>query len=247
LRFGFPRSEATGLCSEAAGLCSEHGELLGFCSGAAGLCGKEENMLTKKEQPTHWYEQSCWPYASAHQTVEQYATWLSVVPWQLICTLTFAWKINDQRADKVFAGFIDRLETVIKGNIAFVRGDEKRFSGCGKPACARHFHTLFASEKPLDPSVVEVLWKSMAGNRSDDAGAQVKPYDPAQNGASYILKSINSQYGDWAFRKLYLFHPEARSLQTMNKRLRRNLRRQHARALVNAELVKVGAPVAYTS
>ena len=191
-------------------------------------------MLTKQEQPTHWYEQSCWPYASAHQTVEQYAHWVGLVPWQLICTLTFAWRVSDEQADKIFAAFIDRLETARKCNVAYVRGDEKRFSGCGKPACARHYHVLLASEKPLDPSVVEVLWKSMAGNRSDNAGAQVELFDADQNGISYVLKAINHEQGNWTFRKLHLFHPEARSLQTMNKRLRRNRRRQHARALAES-------------
>jgi hypothetical protein len=47
-----------------------------------------------------------------------------------------------------------------------------------------------------------------------------------------VLKAINHEHGNWTFRKLHLFHPEARSLQTPNKRFRRNLRRQHARAVV---------------
>ena len=81
------------------------------------------------------------------------------------------------------------------------------------------------------PSTVEYLWQGMAGNRSDKAGAHIEPYDASQNGASYVLKFINQVDGDWTFGRLYLFHPEVRSVLTLNKRLRRHLRRHEAREL----------------
>ncbi len=188
--------------------------------------------MDKIDTPARWYEREHRPYASDQHTVEKYAAWLVKVPWQLFCTFTFAWKVSDPQADKTFIEFINRIEATLKCNIAYLRGDEKRFSGCGKPACGRHFHALLTSEKPLPPAVLEFFWKSMAGKRSDDAGAKAEPYDPHRGGALYVVKSINDINGDWSFRKLHLFHPEARSLQSSNARLRRSLRRLRARALV---------------
>jgi hypothetical protein len=185
-----------------------------------------------KRKSALWYERGHWPYASDQHAVKKYAEWVKLVPWQLFCTFTFAWKVSDQQADKTFIEFINRLESSLKCNIAYVRGDEKRFSGCGKPACGRHFHALLTSEIPLHQTIVECSWKSMAGKRSDDAGAKAEPYDPHRGGALYVVKSINDINGDWSFRKLHLFHPEARSLQFSNARLRRSLRRKHARASV---------------
>jgi hypothetical protein len=184
-----------------------------------------------KRKTALWYHREHWPYASDQHTVEEYAAWLVKVPWQLFCTFTFARKVSDQQADKTFIEFINRLESSLKCNVAYVRGDEKRFSGCGKPACGRHFHALLTSEKPLPAAVVAFFWKSMFGKRSDDAGIQAEPYDSHQNGVSYVVKSINDIHGDWSFRKLRLVHPEARSLQTYNARFRRTLRRLHARTV----------------
>ena len=161
--------------------------------------------------------------------IDLYAHWLTQVPWQLIGTFTFAWKVNDQRADKTFDEFINRMEHSLHCDVGYVRGDEKRYSGCGKPACARHFHVLLTSAAPMSPAYVEGSWMSMAGNRSDGAGALVKTYDPAFPGVQYVLKLITQPEGDWKFRNLELFHPEARSLQTPTLRYRRHLRRHKAR------------------
>jgi len=184
--------------------------------------------MQKLQQAVRWYEQERWPYAADRKTAEGYADWVKLVPWKLFCTFTFAWKVSDAQADKTFTEFINRLEHVLKCDVGYVRGDEKRLSGCGKPACGRHFHVLLTSVAPMHSSVVEWLWMGMAGNRSDDAGAQVEPYDANRNGASYVLKYINQVDGNWTFRKLHLFHPSA-SEGKVNKRRRRLLRRHHAR------------------
>jgi hypothetical protein len=185
--------------------------------------------MQKVQKAVRWYEQEHWPYAADLKTVEEYANWLKMVLWKLFATLTFAYRVSDPQADKILAEFANRLERVLRCDVGFVCGSEKRLSGCGKPACGRHFHVLLTSVAPMHPALVKWLWQSMAGNRSDDAGALVEPYDPARGGAQYLLKFINKVDGDWSFRKLHLFHPEARSLQTMTKRLRRHLRRHKAR------------------
>jgi hypothetical protein len=175
-----------------------------------------------------WYERERWPYAVDRKTAEEYARWLQQVPWRLFCTFTFAWKVSDPQADKTFAEFINRLEVLLKFDVGYVRTAEKRLSGCGKPACARHFHALLTSAAPaLGPEIVEQLWMSMAGNRDDGAGAQVKHFDASQNGVSYVFKMIN-QDGDWSCRKLHLFPPVLNE-EKVTLRMRRHLRRQNAR------------------
>lgn len=163
-------------------------------------------------------------FRNKRATAEGYASWLRQVNWNLFCTFTFAWKVSDRQADKTFSAFINRLECSRKSVVGYIRGDEKRFSGCGKPACGRHYHALLTSCALLKPSFVESLWMQMAGNRSDHAGAKVKLYDPAQNGVEYILKFINETDGDWKHSRLELFHPESKSAHIVNARWRRRLR-----------------------
>src|ERR1035438_1590697 len=121
---------------------------------------------------TRWYKREHWAYEADRTTTEEYARWLKQVDWQLFCTFTFAWRVSDQQANQTYGEFINRLEQHLKCDVGYVRGDEKRFSGCGKPACARHFHVLLACVAPVAPEFVEAIWMSMAGNRSDNAGAQ---------------------------------------------------------------------------
>jgi hypothetical protein len=188
-----------------------------------------------------WYDRERLPYAVDRKTAEEYAIWLRQVPWKLFCTLTFAWKVSDPQADKTFTEFINRLERTLGCDVGYVRGDEKRFSGCGKPACGRHFHVLMTSAAPISPSTVACLWQGMAGNRSDKAGAHIEPYDASQNGVSYVLKFINQVDGDWKFGRLDLFHPEVRRLRTPTKRLRRHLRRHEARELHFSQFNPMGS------
>jgi hypothetical protein len=176
-----------------------------------------------------WYERERWPYTADRQTANQYAKWLMSVPWKFFATFTFAWKVSDPQAAKIFDAFINRLEKYLQCDVTYVRGDEKRISGCGKPESGRHFHVLLTCVAPIDPRWVEELWMSMAGERSDGAGAQVKPYDGSRNGASYVMKLINQVEGDWKFRKLHLFHRLLMSEGTLNRRQRRNVRRHETR------------------
>jgi hypothetical protein len=182
-------------------------------------------------ESNRWYDRPNWPYKADRTTAEGYATWLKQIHWQLFCTFTFAWVVSDQQAHRIFLAFINLLERYLKCDVGYVRGDEKRFSGCGKPACPRHYHTLLACAAPVSPEYVETLWTSMAGNRSDHAGAKVETYDPNKNGASYVLKLINN--GDWTHGKLELFLPPA-SVEVMGTRMRRHLRRHSARAGIGA-------------
>jgi hypothetical protein len=190
---------------------------------------KRRNTMQKRQNAVRWYERERWRYAADRKPIYELADWVSQIDWRLFGTFTFAWKVNDYVADRIYVEFINRLEQCLKSDVGYVRGDEKRFSGCGQPACARHFHVLLTSAAPLAPAFVEELWMSMAGNRADGAGAQVKPYDPTGNAALYVLKSMNKVEGDWKFGKFELFHPLVKGLQIPTKGLKRHLRRHKAR------------------
>jgi hypothetical protein len=181
-----------------------------------------------KLQVPKWYDRNNWPYASDRQFVKECAWWIKEVDWKLFGTLTFAWPISDERADRIFTAFVDRLERALKADVGYVCGSEKRFSGCGRPGCRRHFHLVLASVAPMHGAFVKFLWQGMAGNRSDDAGAKVEPYDSSRNGCEYVLKHTPKADGEWKIRKLELFHP-ARGLLDMTARSRRHLRRHKER------------------
>jgi hypothetical protein len=188
------------------------------------------------------YDRERLPYRADRKMVEQYAQWFTQVPWRFFCTFTFAWKVSDTQAIATFDEFINRLERDRRSDVAYLRGDEKRFSGCGKPACARHFHVLLASAAPLSPGSVQSLWMSMAGSRTDHAGAQVVPYKPDLPGVSYVLKSMNQPDGDWTFsNNLYLFLPSAIP-ETVTCRMRRRLRRHHMREQQFARITVAEVP-----
>jgi hypothetical protein len=185
-------------------------------------------MIHKKEKLVLWYDRKKKPVQADRQIVYGYAKWVRLAEWKFFCTFTFAWPVSDRQAEMVFSGFINRLERRLKCDIGYVRGDEKRFSGCGMPASGRHFHALLSCAAPVTPVEIEELWMRMAGNRSDGAGAQVKNYTGHWKAASYVLKSINQPEGNWAFRKLHLFYPSLIE-KGMTSRMRRNLRRHKAR------------------
>ena len=177
-----------------------------------------------------WYERERWAYLADRRIADAYAVWINEVPWHLYGTFTFAWRVSDQHANNIFGAFIDRIEQFLQCDVGYVRGDEKRFSGCGKPACARHYHVLLICTAPLTPEFVEELWMSMAGRRSDGAGAVVTPYAPGPDpksrlkGPSYVMKFINQVDGDWAMSKMHLFKPPPGE-EKVRSRMRRHLRR----------------------
>lgn len=158
--------------------------------------------------------------------ISGYESWLRPVPWQLFCTFTFAYQVSELQANKVFDGFINRLERSVRSSVIYVRGMERRFSGCGMPGCPLHFHVVVACAVRIDPLPVKLLWESMAGTRSHGAGADIRAYDPSKEGISYVLKFLNENQGDWTFRNLELALKDA----TRDRRQRRRYRRNWARA-----------------
>jgi hypothetical protein len=157
-----------------------------------------------------------------------YVAWLRSVPWQLFCTFTFAWPVSDPQALKVFGEFVNRLERSLRGPVVLVRGDEKRFSGCGMSGAPRHFHLVMAAHRKIDPKFVLDLWMSLAGRREHGAGADARPYDPSLPGLRYVLKFINQPNGDWDIRNLDLFLTTTER-EVLDRRQRRRLARHRSR------------------
>lgn len=190
---------------------------------------KEKTMRSSRK----WYERAQMPYAEDLRKIKGYANWFRQVKWCLFCTFTFAWKVSDQQANEKFDEFINRLERLLNCDVGYVRGDEKRHSGCGKPESGRHFHALLIFTATVHPEFVEELWERHAGRRKNGAGALVKPFDPhggpdhTGDGIAYVIKYVDQPEGDWKFNKLHLFPPFSKDLKD-NKRMRRHIRRHPA-------------------
>jgi len=178
-----------------------------------------------------WYERQHWQYEKDKQIVAAYAEFFKAVPWRLFATFTFGSQHSDELADWKFNQFIKLLERMIHADIVYIRGDEKRFSGCGKPACGRHFHALLTSAAPLDAFLVLCLWMTVAGHRDD--GADVRQYDPELKGVQYVFKMMNQPYGEWTARNLHLVLPMEQG--KAGRRTRRNVKRHEHRLKLLAD------------
>lgn len=187
-------------------------------------------LLTKLEVQN--MKQVCIPREDVSpEDLVAYVAWLRLVPWQLFCTLTFAWPVSDPQAVKVFGEFVNRVERFLRCPIGLVRGDEKRFSGCGMPGAPRHFHALLAAHVRLDKHWIADVWMNMAGRRKNGSGADVRFYDPKLPGLAYVLKFINHPNGDWDLRNIDLFMQTCNP-EDMNCRQRRRLARQAKRSQI---------------
>jgi hypothetical protein len=168
--------------------------------------------------------------------------WLRHVPWQLFCTFTFAWQVSDPQALKVFGEFVNRLERFVRGPIVLVRGDEKRYSGCGMPGAPRHFHALMAAHRRLDRSWVADHWMSLAGRRKSGAGADVRIYDPNLDGVAYVLKFINEPFGDWDLRNVDLFLSPLDHQPLSSRQRRRRARHEKRSEMAHTAAVQTLQP-----
>ena len=172
--------------------------------------------------------------------VASYAKWFQRVPWQVFGTFTFPGRVSDVQAVEVFDAFVNKLERHQRADVGYLRGDEKRFSGLGKPACPRHFHAVMTCASRLETGAVEGLWTAVVGHVSPDMSALVLPYEPSLNGVKYVLKTINHPDGDWSARNLELFLPEQdQHMMGSTARSRRHFRRHQSRAhLRNVEAMQ---------
>ena len=182
-------------------------------------------MSRHRQDHKRWYENM--PVQRDIDTVNVYADWLARVIWQIYGHFTFTWSVSDQQADTVFRTFINFLEHKLGAPIAFVRGDEKRWSGCGKPGSPRHYHVLMTSTAALDPLYLMVVWRRFAGSGRGQDSALVEYVENPKKAAAYCLKFINETDGDWTHHNLHYF---VSGLTPVGHRATRQAARQAKRA-----------------
>lgn len=209
--------------------------------------------MSRRQQAPRWYE--VMPVQRDIESVQHYAEWLAPVPWQVYATYTFAWRVSDAQADRDFNAFIDYLEFELGAPIAFVRGDEKRFSGCGMPASPRHFHALMAGTAKLDPLRLVNRWRAFGGsgrlkfNGIDyeyDSAKVTDRFAPRQT-LEYCLKFINETDGDWTLRNLHYFTPGVDAVgHRAKRRAARHARRVNGTAVREA-VVAAPTPIRWRS
>ena len=122
--------------------------------------------------------------------VAKYGEFFYQWPWDHFATLTFTKSGSLPHSIATWNWFIDRLGRITRGRVSWVRGDEVRWSGCGKPQIPLHFHSLLLFQHPPGPQTVAELWKTQVGD------AQVKQYDPAKGAAWYTSELICYPTGD---------------------------------------------------
>jgi hypothetical protein len=124
-----------------------------------------------------------------HSVVTQYGTWLQTFHWNLFGTLTFdpAKSLHSSLSRRnLLVQYLNSLERHYKRRIRCFWAEEKRWSGCGRPAIAPHFHLLMACDRrPLAPEYPQQLWDTLGGR------AEMRVYDPSLDGAFYCAKLIS--------------------------------------------------------
>jgi hypothetical protein len=114
--------------------------------------------------------------------VSAYGNFFASWPWDHYATLTFARHLSETTCRHHWDEFIDSLGRLTHGRVAWVRADEKRWSGLASSEIPLHYHALLKYQHVPAAEAVADLWKAKSGD------AKVEPYDPAGGAAWYIAK-----------------------------------------------------------
>jgi len=109
-------------------------------------------------------------------------------PWDHYATLAFARQLSESTCIHHWNGFIDSLCRLTHGRVAWVRADERRWSGYASPEIPLHYHALLKYRNVPAPEDVAALWKARAGD------AKVEAYNCGGGAAWYMAKMF--PYGD---------------------------------------------------
>jgi hypothetical protein len=176
------------------------------------------------------------------QTMASYGEWIvGLAPWQLYVTLTFPFAISRSGGDSLFHSFIDSLENEYQATVAYVRCDELRYSGLGRPGTPLHFHCLLTSESRLSSPSVEHAWIRLVNRNHNeiverrDRPARAITYDPAKGASFYLVKDLHSDSFEWRLSEhLGLYGAQIPKRMASCSRGRRAWRRsQQRRAALN--------------
>jgi hypothetical protein len=121
---------------------------------------------------------------SAQQSnlVSAYGDFISQWPWDHYGTFTFGRQLSQSGSIRQWNEFIDSLGRNTRGRVGWVRADEQRWSGYGRPEIPLHYHALLKYKNVPTPEDVAALWKSRAGD------AKVEVYGSGGGAAYYIAK-----------------------------------------------------------
>ena len=114
--------------------------------------------------------------------VSSYGSFFGSWPWDHYATLTFARRLSDSTCLRHWDEFIDSLGRFTRGRVAWVRADERRWSGCASPEIPLHYHALLKYQHVPAAKDVAGLWKARAGD------AKVEIYDAGGGGSWYMAK-----------------------------------------------------------
>jgi hypothetical protein len=114
--------------------------------------------------------------------VSAYGDFFGGWPWDHYATLTFARQLSESTCIHHWDEFIDSLGRLTHGRVAWVRADERRWSGYASPEIPLHYHALLKYQNVPAPEAVAVLWKAKSGD------AKVEAYEHGGGAAWYIAK-----------------------------------------------------------
>jgi len=125
---------------------------------------------------------------SQSSVVSAYGDFFGAWPWDHYATFTFGRKLSDSTCLRHWDEFVDSLGRVTHGRVAWIRADERRWSGYASPEIPLHYHALLKYQHVPASEDVAGLWKARAGD------ARVELYDAGCGAAYYIAKMF--PYGD---------------------------------------------------
>jgi len=139
--------------------------------------------------------------------VASYGAFLAQWPWDHYATLTFGRHLSESRCLAHWDEFIDSLGRLTRGRVAWVRADERRWSGYTSPRIPLHFHSLLKYQHVPEPEAVAALWKAKAGD------AKVEAYHSGGGAAWYVAKMVPCEDSGFAMGGLEHFArlPESRA------------------------------------
>jgi hypothetical protein len=103
--------------------------------------------------------------------VSAYGDFFGAWPWDHYATLTFGRKLPDSTCLHHWDDFINSLGRFTHGRVAWVRADERRWSGHASPEIPLHYHALLKYQNVPAAEDVAGLWKVRGGD------ARVEAYD----------------------------------------------------------------------
>jgi hypothetical protein len=120
--------------------------------------------------------------ADQSSLVSAYGQFFDTRPWDHCATLTFGRRLSETSCIRHWNDFISSLGRLTHGRVAWVRADERRWSGYASPEIPLHYHALLKYPNVPATEAVAGLRKATSGD------ARVEVYDGGGGAAFYIAE-----------------------------------------------------------